>query len=162
MATAGVDFFRIDRSTATKRLLAAGIVMVAAGASSVGAHLIRRLPASTSHIVSLIGGVTMLAGLVLAFGALAMMLLEDVYLTIEDGGLLLHDNGRETRIPWDELTEVTTSSRSGFVELCRKDKDVVHWYAGKIAGEVANRIREAKRKAAHGLFRSSMAPSHVT
>lgn len=37
----------------------------------------------------------MVAGFVLAFGTLAMMLFENVYLTIRDEGLLIHDNGRE-------------------------------------------------------------------
>ena len=34
----------------------------------------------------------------------------------------------------------------------REEKDVLRWYAGKTAKDVAARIEEAKRKAAHGLL----------
>lgn len=150
--TPGVDFFRIDRSGRTKRVLGSGIVMVVGGASAVGAHLMHRLAPDTSHLVSLVGGVTMIAGLVMSFGGMAIMLFENVYLTIKEDGLLLHDNGRETALPWDELTDV--DARAGFVELRRGKKDPVRWFAGKDADDVAARIGEAKRKAALGLYRS--------
>ena len=149
--TPGVDFFRIDRSGSTRRLLVTGIVMVAGGASAVGAHLMHRLGESTSHVVSLAGGLSMIGGLVLTFGAMAMMLFENVYLAIRDDGLLLHDNGRETIIAWDDLTKVVVDA--GFVEL-RRAGEPVRWFAGKGAKNVASRIEEAKRKAAHGLLRA--------
>jgi hypothetical protein len=157
MTTPGVDFFRIDRSGSTKRLLVGAVVMVACGATAVGAHLVNRLPATISHAVSLAGGVTMLGGLVMAFGAMAMMLFENVYLSIRDDGLLLHENGRDTVVPWEELTHVS-ADREGFVELRRSEKDALRWFAGKSAGDVASRVEEAKRKAAHGLLRTGSTP----
>jgi hypothetical protein len=165
MPTPGVDFFRVDRSGSTRRLLGMGIVMVAGGASAVGVHLMHRVPESTGHLVSLAGGLSMITGLVSTFGALAMMLFEDVYLSIREDGLLLHDNGKETVIAWDDLTKVVVSA--GFVELSHKKREPadgavaaeeakadVRWFAGKGAPNVAARIEEAKRKAAHGLLRS--------
>jgi hypothetical protein len=150
--TPGVDFFRLDRSGSTKRLFAVGIVMVTAGASAVGAHLMHRLAEATGHVVSLVGGLTMISGLVMTFGAMAMMLFENVYLAIRDDGLLLHQNGKESTIPWDDLTKVIVDA--GFVELRRgSGENVVRWFAGKDAKNVAGRIEEAKRKAAHGLLR---------
>ena len=94
----------------------------------------------------------MAAGLVLTFGALAMMLFENVYLAIHHDHLLLHDNGTDTKIPWDELTSVGIDAKNGYVELRRDAKDVLRWHAGKSAKNVAARIEEAKRKAAHGLL----------
>ena len=126
--------------------------MVTGGASGVGAHLVRRLPEDVGHIASLVGGLTMAAGLVLTFGALAMVLFENVYLAIHDDHLLVHDNGRETKIPWDELTSVGVDAKQGYVELRRDAKDVLRWHAGTSAKDVAGRIEEAKRKAAHGLL----------
>lgn len=151
MTTPGVDFFRIDRSGSTRRLLIAGVVLVTGGASAVGAHLVNRLPADVSHLVSLAGGLSMAAGLVLTFGALAMILFENVYLAIHDDHLLLHDNGRETKIPWDELAGA--EAKKGFVELRREGQAVLRWPAGRTAANVAERIAEAKRKGAHGLLR---------
>jgi hypothetical protein len=152
VTTPGVDFFRIDRSGPTRRLLVVGVLLVTGGASAVGAHLVKRLPEEMSHSVSLVGGLSMAAGLVLTFGALAMMLFENVYLAIHDDHLLLHDNGRETKIPWDELTAIGIDAKQGYVELRRDKQDVLRWYAGKTAKNVAGRIEEAKRKAAHGLL----------
>jgi len=162
MTTVGVDFFRVDRSGKTTRLLVTGVLMVAFGASAVGAHLVRRLPVDISHLVSLAGGVTMLAGLVLAFGTLALMLFENVYLSIRDEGLLVHDNGKETAIAWDELTKVVVDAPKGIVELRRGEKEPLRWFAGKAAKDMGARIEEAKRKAAHGLLRtgSTPPPSH--
>lgn len=160
MTTPGVDFFRVDRSGATRRLLVTGVLLVMAGATAVGAHLVRRLPDSVSRLVSLAGGVVVIAGLVLAFGSLAMMLFENVYLSIRDDGLLLHDNGKETVIPWDELTRVVVDGPKGFVELHRASQELLRWHAGKAAKDVAARIEEAKRKAAHGLLRTSNPPSN--
>ena len=158
MTTPGVDFFRIDRSGPTRRLLVVAVLMVTSGATAVGAHLVHRLPVDSSHVISLVGGVSMIAGLVLAFGALAMMLFENVYLSIRDDGLLVHENGRDTVIVWEELTRVVLDPK-GFVELCRDGHEPVRWFAGSAARDVATRVEEAKRKAAHGLLRTgSSAP----
>ncbi|MDB4936452.1 MAG: hypothetical protein JWP87_3424, partial [Labilithrix sp.] len=58
----------------------------------------------------------------------------------------------ETVIAWDELSEVVVDAPKGLVELRRPDKDILRWYAGKAAKDVAARIEEAKRKALHGLL----------
>jgi hypothetical protein len=157
MTTPGIDFFRVDRSGPTRRLLVAAVLMVTCGATAVGAHLVKRLPVDVSHTVSLVGGITMIAGLVMAFGAMAMILFENVYLAIEDEGLLLHDDGRDTRIPWEKLVEVHVDPK-GFVELRRADHPALRWFAGKSSKDVAARLLEAKRKAAHGLLRAGSTP----
>jgi len=158
MTTPGVDFFRIDRSAATTRLLVTGGLLVTCGATAVGAHLVRRLPESMSRIISLSGAAAVIGGLVLAFGSLAMMMFEDIYLAIRDEGLLVHEDGKETTIAWDELSAVVVDAPRGLVALHRKDKEVLEWHAGKAAKNVAARIEEAKRKAAHGLPRTRSTP----
>jgi hypothetical protein len=149
---AGVDFFRVDRSGKTTKLLVSGVVLVATGASAIGAHLMHRLPDSVSHLLSLAGGIAAVGGLVTAFGALAMMLFENVYMSIRDDGLLIHDNGKETTVPWDELEEVVVLETEGLVELRRRHQDPLRWYAGAGAKDVGGRVGEAKRKAIHGLM----------
>lgn len=153
MATPGVDFFRVDRSGRTRRLLVAGVIMVTLGASSVGAHLVRRLPEAVSHAVSLAGGVCMLAGLLMSFGSMASMLFEDAYVVIRDRELVFHDNGREVMVTWDDLAGVHVDAKTGFLEVKRREGDPVRWYAGRPASEIAARIEEAKRKALHGLLK---------
>lgn len=158
MTTPGVDFFRIDRSGATARVLLAGGVLVTCGATAVGAHLVHRLPDDVSRLVSLVGAAGVVGGLVLAFGTLAMMMFENIYLAIRDDGLLVHEDGKETTIAWDELSAVVVDAPKGLIALERHDKATVHWHAGKAAEKVAARISEAKRKAAHGLLRTGSAP----
>lgn len=151
MTTPGVDFFRVDRSGVTRRLLVTGVLMVTAGATGVGAHLVHRLPYAVSRMVSLIGAATVIGGLVLAFGSLAMIMFENVYLSIRDDGLLVHDDGKETTIAWEELSSVVVDGPKGILELHRAGKETLHWHAGRAAKDVAARIDEAKRKATHGL-----------
>ncbi len=147
MTTAGVDFFRVDRSGTTTKLLVGGVVLVTSGASAIGAHLMHRLPDSVSHLVSLAGGIAAVGGLVTAFGALAMMLFENVYMTIKDEGLLIHDNGKETNVPWNELTKVVALAPAGIVELHREGHQPLRWHAGSAATDVAARVEAARRRA---------------
>lgn len=135
--------------------------MVALGVSSVGAHLIRRLPESASHTISLVGGATMLVGLVMAFGALAMMLFENVYISIENERLLFHDNGKEMAVTWDVFEGIDVEPKTGILVVKRTEGAALRWYAGRPAADIAAKVREAKRKAMHGLLKttSSAPPS---
>jgi hypothetical protein len=152
MPTHGVDFFRIDRATATKRLLVVAVAMVTLGASSAAAHLVTRLDEGTAHAISLAGGVTLLAGLVLGFGAMAMMLFENVYLVFEEEGVLLHENGRDTRVAWLDLEGVDVDGT--YVVLRRKEGEAVRWLAGQPARDIREKVDAARRKAIHGLPRN--------
>ena len=147
--TPGVDFFRVDRSGATKRRLAFAGILVAVGATTIGAHLVTRLSSELAHVVSLVGGLVMVTGLLTGFGTMALMLFENVYLLVKQEGVLLHDNGKETLLRWDTI--VTTSHRDGYVVMKRKDATDVRWYAGSAAGDVAKRLEDARMKAIHGL-----------
>jgi hypothetical protein len=149
--TPGVDFFRVDRSSSTRRLLTTSAIMIALGACGVGAHLMHRLTVLEGRVVSLTGGAIMLAGLVLGFGTMAMMLFEDIYLAIKDEGLLVHDNGREVAVPWDELDAVDVDAGKGAITLRRKEGEPLVFNAGGSASDVARRITEARRKGAYGL-----------
>jgi len=154
VATYGKDFFRIDRSGPTKRLLAVAIVLVLVGSTSIGAHLVTRLNESLGHLISLGGGILLLGGLVLGFGTMAMMLFENVYLQILDTGVLFHDNGKETKVAWSELDEIAVDD--GFLVLKVKESDeAIRWFAGKMAAEIRKKLDDARRKALHGLLKTT-------
>lgn len=155
MATPGVDFFRIDRSGPTRRLLVIAGSLVAVGATAIGAHLVHRIAPDLGHVVSLAGGVTVVAGLVLGFGAMAMVVFENVYLLIREDGLVCHDNGKETTIVWDALERVVAERGTGFVVFERSDgAPPVRWFAGSSSAILRGRVEDARRKAIHGLLRS--------
>lgn len=161
VATVGVDFFRVDRSTTTKRLLVVAAILVSIGATSIGAHLIRRLGPSVARLLSLGGGLMVAFGLIVGFGAMAMLVFENVYVLLREDGVLCHDNGAETIIPWAELERVTREGETGFLVLQRVDAPPFRWFAGENADELRRRIDEAKRKALHGLFRSNPPPASL-
>ena len=148
---ARLDFFRVDRSGPTKRLLALAVVLVCIGMFLIGAHLVSRLESGSSHTITLVGGLLLATGLILGFGAMAMMLFENVYLQIKTDGLLLHENGKETSIAWSDLEAV--ENEMPFVVLKRTGTDPVRWFAGKDAAKVRDQVEEARRKAAHGLLK---------
>lgn len=154
VATAGVDFFRVDRSGATRRLLIVAGALVSIGATSIGAHLVSRVSADVAHVVSLVGGLVVLVGLILGFGAMAMLLFENVYLLIEQEGVRCHENGKETVLAWADLAGVSADAPAGVVVFARNEAPPVRWFAGKNAKELAARLDEARRKALHGLLRS--------
>lgn len=155
MATVGVDFFRVDRSGATRRLLLIAGLLVSAGMTLIGAHLIHRLDPSLGHVLSLVGGLMVVSGLILGFGAMAMLLFENVYLLIREDGLLCHENGKETTIAWSELDLVKLDERApGVVVIERKDGEAIRWFAGASSAKALHaKIEESKRKALHGLLR---------
>ncbi len=154
MATAGIDFFRVDRSGATRRLLVIAGLLVAVGATSIGAHLVRRLTPELAHLVSLAGGLMVAVGLILGFGAMAMLLFENVYLLIRLDGVVCHENGKETTIPWTELEAVSLEEATGVVVFERREREPLRWFAGKSAKDVRGRVEDAKRKALHGLLKA--------
>jgi hypothetical protein len=154
VATAGVDFFRIDRSGSVRRLLVVAGVLVTVGASTIGAHLVSRLGPDLGHTISLIGGLTVAVGLIVGFGAMAMILFENVYLLIVEDGVLCHENGKETKIAWTDLERVTVDAvDAGFLVFDRRSGGPLRWFAGKSAPDVCGHVEEARRKALHGLLR---------
>jgi hypothetical protein len=149
-----VDFFRVDRSGATRKLLIVAGILVATGMTSIGAHLVHRLGPDFAHMVSLVGGLLLAVGLILGFGAMAMLLFENVYLLIREQGVLCHENGKETEILWADLVSVSHEEKTGIVVFERRGAEALRWFAGSIAKTVRERVEDAKRKAMHGLLKS--------
>ncbi len=145
MPTPGIDFFRVDRSGSTTRLLVTAAAMVTVGGFAAGAHLVHKLSVSTGHLIALAGGVLVIAGLVMGFGTMAMMLFENVYLTIEKERVLLHVNGEDQPIAWDDLAGVHVEDK--VVVLERTKGEPLRFIAGRASKDLARRIEEAKRKA---------------
>jgi hypothetical protein len=147
-------FFRVDRSGSVRRILVVAGLLVTVGASLIGGHLVTRLGIDLGHTVSLIGGLIVVSGLILGFGGMALLVFENVYVLIEDEGLLCHENGKETKIPWSELERVEIDKVPGFLRFVRKEGAPVRWFMGSSARDVREKVEESRRKALHGLFRS--------
>ena len=145
MTTPGVDFFRVDRSRPTRRVLAFGVTMVAMGGGMIGTHLMHRLSDRVGHWVTVGGGMMLLAGLVMGFGTLAAMLFENVYVSLEDKRVLLHENGREAEIAWDDVESAVANEGIVVVKKKAADTELV-FHAGRAATDIAAKIEEKRRK----------------
>jgi hypothetical protein len=150
-AAVRLDYFRVDRSGPTKRLLIVAGILISGGMFLIGAHLVSRLDAGSSHTITLVGGLMLATGLILGFGAMAMMLFENVYLQIKNEGLLMHENGKETTLSWNEIESVDQDK--AFLVFKRASGDPLRWFAGTDAADVRTKVEEARRKAAHGLLK---------
>jgi hypothetical protein len=138
-----------------RRLLAVATAFILVGMTLIGAHLVSRLEAGTGHGLTLLGGLLTISGLILGFGSMAMLLLENAYLLIREEGLLFHENGKETTIAWSDLDGVRLDGKvPGFLDFDRRGAKSFRWFAGKTAKDILGRVEEAKRKALHGLLRS--------
>jgi hypothetical protein len=155
VATPGVDFFRIDRSGSVRKLLIGAGLLIAIGVTLIGAHLVSRLGPELAHVVSLTGGLTVAVGLITGFGSMAMILMENVYLLLDQEGILLHENGKETKIAWGDLAGVSVAKEEPYVLIFERLKETrpQRWFAGKNAKDIHGKIEEAKRKADHGLLK---------
>jgi hypothetical protein len=150
VTTPGIDFFRLDRGRPTRRLLAVASILTGVGGSVVGAHLVHRLDVTHAAWLSLAGGLTLMSGLLVGFGTLVKLLLENIWLAIRQDGVVLHDNGEETVLAWDDLARIDVEP-GGHLVLARASAEPVRWYVGRSAQDIAARITEARRKAVHGL-----------
>ena len=101
--------------------------------------------------MSLGGGLTVIVGLILGFGAMAMLLFENVYLLIREDGLLCHENGKETTIAWADLEGVKLDGRTGFVVFERRGGaavSLVRRASRRRTSTVGSRTRSARRSTA--------------
>lgn len=147
--TPGVDFFRVHRGAPVKRRVYLASVLVAIGGTVVGAHLMHRL-GGAGRYWSLAGGITLLAGLLLGFGTLALLLFDNVWLAIRDAGIVLHDDEEERVIGWEDLGDVTAES-DGTLVFGRREAEAVRFYGGRDAPVIVSRVEAARRRGRLGL-----------
>jgi hypothetical protein len=86
---------------------------------------------------------------------MAMLVFENVYILVEEEGVLCHENGKETRIAWSELEGVALDRAPGFLVFSRANAAPLRWYMGRNAKEVQDKLEDTRRKALHGLLRPS-------
>jgi hypothetical protein len=150
-ADAPFEYFRVDRSGGTRRVLAFAASLITVGATAVGATFVRRLAEVTGHVIAFGGGLCVLAGLVLGFGSMAAVVMENAYLALTRRGLVLHTDADERRIAWDTLKTARADRGAGMVELELDDGELVTWFAGPVCDDIAKRVSEAHRRALHRL-----------
>ncbi|MCA9586298.1 MAG: hypothetical protein KC657_13155 [Myxococcales bacterium] len=150
-ADAPFEYFRVDRSGGTRRVLAFAACLIAVGATAVGATFVRRVSEVLGQIIALGGGLCVLGGLVIGFGSMAAVVMENAYLALTRRGVVLHTDADERCITWDALKTARADRDAGIVELELDDGELVAWFAGPVCDDIAKRVAEAHRRAIHRL-----------
>ncbi|HWL86610.1 MAG TPA: hypothetical protein VNO21_12455, partial [Polyangiaceae bacterium] len=97
-----LEFYRVDQSGPTKRILIPAVALLTVGPPMVlFSAALRKFPGSTA--IGVVGAALMIAGLVIGFSGLGMLMLDDRYLAVVQGGLLVHLGKEETFIAWEDV-----------------------------------------------------------
>ena len=148
-----IEWHRLDRTRPVRRVLVLAAFLVTFGATFVGAAFMTRLDESTAHTVALGGACMMLMGLVLAVGSALVMVQEDSYLAVRKDAVVLHwSREREDTVAWAELAAIEVDAEKRALVLTTRGGERHEWEAGARAKELADRLADARAKAAHGLL----------
>ncbi|WP_394837654.1 hypothetical protein LVJ94_12165 [Pendulispora rubella] len=100
-----LEFYRVDQSGPTKRILIPALVLLTVGPPMVlFSAAVRKFPHSTA--IGVLGAALMIAGLVIGFFGIGMLMFDDRYLAVVEGGLLVHLGNEETFFAWDSLEAI--------------------------------------------------------
>ncbi|WP_394826851.1 hypothetical protein [Pendulispora albinea] len=97
-----LEFYRVDQSGPTKRILIPAIALLTVGPPMViFSAAAKKFPSSGT--VGAFGAALMIAGLVTGFLGIALLMLDDRYVAVVAGGILVHLDKEETFFPWEAL-----------------------------------------------------------
>ncbi len=148
-----LEWFRVDRSRATTKLLIIGTVLVFVGASLVAAGFVTHSDSAWLTVTAWVGSLVLIVGLVTAFGGLTVLIARDEYVGVRVDGVLVHHVAEETLVPWSDLARVDLSEDGREVRLhVREGAPVVlrQPYSDVSQTELAAHLEEIRRKASLG------------
>lgn len=100
-----LEFYRVDQTRPTKRILGAAVLLLTVGPPLI---LIAAAPRSfpTPPGTGVLGAALMMAGLVVGFSGIALLMTDERYLAVVEGGLLVHWGKDEAFFAWDTLEAI--------------------------------------------------------
>lgn len=156
MPEGDIEYFRVDRSKKTRRLLTLGAISIALGVSGIAANFFRPLARDISGNITFAGVVLLIFGLVTSFGSMALLAIEDNYVVVRVDALVLHRDGDERVVPWDDIDRIAAEDAELLV--CQKRGDAVRWFMGGTASTIAEHLERRRSQAALGMLRPSTPP----
>ncbi|WP_394848169.1 hypothetical protein LZC95_11970 [Pendulispora brunnea] len=152
-----LEFYRVDQSGPTKRILLPALALLTVGPPMVlFSAAVRKFPHSTA--IGVLGAALMIAGLVIGFLGIGMLMFDDRYLAVVEGGLLVHLGKEETFFAWDSL-EAIRHEGALLVVVPRSLPEGTSTDAGSLrfplskskVAEIAARLEEWRRRDAWNL-----------
>jgi len=147
-----LEFYRVDQSGPTKRILIPAVALLTVGPPMVlFSAALRKFPGSTA--IGVVGAALMIAGLVIGFSGLGMLMLDDRYLAVVQGGLLVHLGKEETFIAWEDVAAIRCEG-TDLVVVPREAASPAHLrvpFSKKRLPEISARLEEWRRRDAWNL-----------
>lgn len=144
------EFFRVDTTGQVRRTLVPAVSLLTLGPPMVlYSAALRKFPGS--HLMGTLGAALMIAGLVIGFAGIAVMLLEDRFVAVAQDGLVVHlSASNETFFAWDDIASIHAEGAE--LVLVPKGKDAQRVpFTKKSAQVVAERLDDWRRKSAWNL-----------
>jgi hypothetical protein len=150
MEEGALEWYRVDRTP--RRTLAAAVILVALGATGIGAAFVSRLGDWASHAIALVSAGVMFAGVAVAVGTAWAVIQEDMYLAVRRDAVVLHwSREREETIPWGDIASIVAAADGATLTIATAG-ETHEWEMRSGAPELAARLVDLRKKAAHGLL----------
>ncbi|MGD0674638.1 MAG: hypothetical protein ABSC94_04425 [Polyangiaceae bacterium] len=151
-----VEWYRTDPWPQMRRVLLAGPVILTLGGVVIAASFLARASTDLRACAAAVGFVLIAGSAVLTVLALHQILRDDGYLSIRTDGVALQASSSETLVVWDQLVGARWDAARSEIVIERAGDDVVvlgRPFAGVTGPALAQRIEQARRRAALGLLR---------
>jgi hypothetical protein len=146
-----IEYFRVDRSRRTRRLLTFGAVFIVMGTAGIATNFVHRIPHEIASVTTFGGAIFLLFGLVTSFSSMALLLIENHYVAVEKAGLVLHRNESEERVPWTAIEEIAHDGELLLVRLGSGGE--IRWFMGGDVKKLAAHLEQQRSKALLGFLK---------
>jgi hypothetical protein len=147
-----IEWHRVDATRGARGLLLWGALLIALGGTLIGAAFVQRISPSTRSGITLLGAASMLAGLVIGFGSMGLLLTADAYIAVRTDGVLLHSSKDETLLAWGDLRSTRLDDEGMCIVFMGEAKEPLGtFYAGSQARALAERIDKLRQRAELGI-----------
>src|SRR5262245_40559326 len=142
MPEGDIEYFRVDRSKKTRRLLVFGAILIATGTTGIATNFFRPLARDISGHVTFAGVVLLIFGLVMSFGSMALLVIENNFVAVRVSGVVLHRNEDEQVVPWDDIERFEADDTE--LVIHKKNADAVRWFMGGTARVLAEHLERRR------------------